>query len=106
MIVAIGPAAGACCYEVGSDVIDAFKTEFPHELNILKPTRENHACIDLLCVNRSQLSGAGVKPGQHLHRATLHDVPHRFILLLPPREKGYGKVGRLMSVIGRAEITS
>ena len=27
--VAIGPAAGACCYEVGSEVIDAFKARFP-----------------------------------------------------------------------------
>ncbi len=29
--VAIGPAAGACCYEVGTEVIDAFRSSFPDQ---------------------------------------------------------------------------
>ena len=103
VIVAIGPAAGACCYEVGLDVIDVFKTEFPHELDIFNPTRDNHACIDLLCVNRNQLSGASVKPA-NIFTAPLCTMCRTDLFFSYRREKNvYGKVGRLMSVIGRAE---
>lgn len=105
VLVAIGPAAGACCYEVGLEVIEAFRTEFPHELNIFKPTRDNHACIDLLCVNRNQLSGAGVKPA-NIFNAPLCTMCRTDLFFSYRREKNvYGKVGRLMSVIGRAEAS-
>jgi YfiH family protein len=103
VLVAIGPAAGACCYEVGLDVIDAFKTEFPDELNVFRPTRDNRACIDLLCVNRNQLSAAGVKPA-NIFTAPLCTMCRTDLFFSYRREKNvYGKVGRLMSVIGRAE---
>ena len=103
VMVAIGPAAGACCYEVGLEVIDAFKTEFPHELDIFTPTRDNHACIDLLCVNRNQLSVGGVRPA-NIFTAPLCTMCRTDLFFSYRREKNvYGKVGRLMSVIGRAE---
>ena len=31
VVVAIGPSAGSCCYEVGTDVIDAFRNACPGE---------------------------------------------------------------------------
>ena len=105
VMVAIGPAAGACCYEVGLDVIEAFKTEFPDELDIFKPTRDEHACIDLLCVNRNQLSGAGVKPA-NIFIAPLCTMCRTDLFFSYRREKSvYGKVGRLMSIIGRARAS-
>jgi YfiH family protein len=104
VIVAIGPAAGACCYEVGMDVIDAFGAEFPQEINLFKPTRDKHACIDLLCANRNQLTGAGVNP-VNIFTAPLCTMCRTDLFFSYRREKNvYGKVGRLMSVIGRGEL--
>ena len=102
VIVAIGPAAGACCYEVGTEVIDAFNTEFPQEQNLFTPTREGHACVDLLCANRNQLTGAGVR-SENIFTAPLCTMCRTDLFFSYRREKNvYGKVGRLMSVIGRA----
>ncbi len=103
VMVAIGPAAGACCYEVGTEVIDAFNAEFPGQPALFRPTRDGHACIDLLCVNRNQLSGAGVKTG-NMFTAPLCTMCRTDLFFSYRREKSVrGKVGRLMSVIGRAE---
>jgi YfiH family protein len=98
--VAIGPAAGACCYEVGKDVIDAFKTGFPHQ-ELFTETRADHACIDLLKSNRMQLIAAGVKP-ENSNIAPLCTMCRTDLFFSYRREKNVqGKVGRLMSVIGR-----
>jgi YfiH family protein len=100
--VAIGPAAGSCCYEVGTDVIVPFKNKFPHQ-QLFTETRADHACIDLLQANRDQLVSVGVEPDR------ISVAPHctmcrTDLFFSYRREKNvHGKVGRLMSVIGRAE---
>ncbi|HKO62894.1 MAG TPA: peptidoglycan editing factor PgeF [Pyrinomonadaceae bacterium] len=102
VVAAIGPAAGACCYEVGTEVIDAFNSEFPREQNLFRPTREGHACVDLPCANSNQLTGAGLKP-ENIFTAPLCTMCRTDLFFSYRREKNvYGKVGRLMSVIGRA----
>ena len=100
--VAIGPAAGACCYEVGTDVIDAFSSAFPaHDL--FTATREHHACIDLLKSNREQLLAAGVA-AERVNIAPLCTMCRTDLFFSYRREKNVqGKVGRLMSVIGRGK---
>ena len=55
LLVAIGPAANACCYEVGPEVIDLFKERFPKQ-DLFTPTREGHALINLLEANRILLT--------------------------------------------------
>lgn len=98
--VAIGPAAGACCYEVGTDVIDPFRASFPHQ-DIFSETREGHACIDLLKANREQLVSAGVDPDK-INVAPLCTMCRTDLFFSYRSEKNSaGKVGRLMSVIGR-----
>jgi len=98
--VAIGPAAGACCYEVGSDVIDAFKSNAPGQ-NLFTETRVDHACIDLLKANRGQLILAGVDP-ERINIAPLCTMCRTDLFFSYRREKSVQrKVGRLMSVIGR-----
>lgn len=98
--VAIGPAAGACCYEVGTDVIDAFRSSFPNQ-DLFTATREAHACIDLLRSNREQLLSAGVVAEQ-INIAPLCTMCRTDLFFSYRREKNVrGKVGRLMSVIGR-----
>jgi hypothetical protein len=100
--VAIGPAAGSCCYEVGTDVIDAFRNNFPDQ-ELFTETRTHHACIDLLKANREQLVAAGVDP-ETINVAPLCTMCRTDLFFSYRREKNVqGKVGRLMSVIGRAD---
>jgi YfiH family protein len=102
VLVAIGPAAGSCCYEVGRDVIDAFGDAFADHQNLFKETREDHACINLLQANRTQLVSAGVN-SDRIFTAPLCTMCRTDLFFSYRREKNvYGKVGRLMSVIGRA----
>ncbi len=98
--VAIGPAAGSCCYEVGTDVIDGFKASFPRQ-ELFTETRVGHACIDLLRANREQLVSAGVEP-ENIYIAPLCTMCRTDLFFSYRREKNVqGKVGRLMSVIGK-----
>jgi YfiH family protein len=100
--VAIGPAAEACCYEVGPDVIDPFRNSFPHQ-DLFRETRAGHACIDLLKANREQLVLAGVNPNK-INIAPLCTMCRTDLFFSYRREKNVsGKVGRLMSVIGKAD---
>ena len=101
MRIAIGPAAAACCYEVGSEVIEGFKERFPTADSLFTPTREGHARIDLLKANRDQLIAAGVEPARILV-APLCTMCRTDLFFSYRREKKVrGKVGRLMSVIGK-----
>jgi YfiH family protein len=96
----IGPAAGACCYEVGREVIDAFRQKFPDAGELLTPTREGHARIDLQRANREQLMDAGVAASR-IHVAPLCTMCRTDLFFSYRREKKvYGRTGRLMSVIG------
>ena len=99
--VAIGPAAGLCCYEVGAEVIDGFRERFVYADELFVPTRAGHARIDLLRANQIQLTAAGV-PADQIHTAPLCTMTRTDLFFSYRREKqSQGKVGRLMSVIGR-----
>ena len=99
--IAIGAAAGACCYEVGSDVIDAFTGKFRDGAQLFTPTREGHAFVDLLKANRDQLVAAGVLE-ERIHVAPICTMCRTDLFFSYRREKSLnGKVGRLMAVVGR-----
>lgn len=98
---AIGPAANACCYEVGSEVIEAFREKFTNASDLFTETREGHALVDLQRANREQLIAAGV-PLRQIHTAPLCTMCRTDQFFSYRREKRtHGRVGRLMSVIGR-----
>jgi YfiH family protein len=99
--VAIGPAARACCYEVGSEVIEAFQERFPGSDSLFMQTRDGHALVDLQTANREQLIAAGVSP-ENIHIAPLCTMCRTDLFFSYRREKKvHGRTGRLMSVIGR-----
>ena len=99
--VAIGASAGPCCYEVGSEVIDAFTSKFANGEELFTPTRPGHATVDLLRANREQLISVGVKP-ERIHTAPLCTMCRTDLFFSYRKEKSlHGKVGRLMAVIGR-----
>ena len=101
MRVAIGPAANTCCYEVGDDVISVFKERFADSTKLFTPTRDGHARIDLHQANRNQLVAAGVSLA-NIHLAPLCTMDRNDLFFSYRQEKRlHGRVGRLMSVIGR-----
>jgi copper oxidase (laccase) domain-containing protein len=70
----------------------------------LTPTREGHALIDLQKANRDLLLVAGVNP-ERIHPAPFCTMERTDLFFSYRQEKKvYGRVGRLMAVIGRAEI--
>jgi polyphenol oxidase len=98
---AIGPAARACCYEVGTEVIEAFRESFAQAEELLTQTRAGHALIDLQRANRQQLIAAGVLRDR-IHVAPLCTMCRTDLFFSYRREKSQqGRVGRLMSVIGK-----
>jgi len=101
MRAAIGPAANTCCYEVGDEVISIFKERFSESDKLFTPTREGHARIDLHQANRGQLIDAGISL-ERIHVAPFCTMDRNDIFFSYRQEKKlHGRVGRLMSVIGR-----
>ncbi len=98
--VAIGASAGPCCYEVGTDVIEAFSNRFSNGDKLFIPTRPGHATVDLLQANRDQLVSAGVREDR-IHTAPICTMCRTDLFFSYRREKNlHGKVGRLMAVVG------
>jgi YfiH family protein len=98
---AIGPAARACCYEVGAEVIEAFRAKFPHAETLFTHTREGHALADIQKANRDQLVDAGVG-AERIHTLPLCTICRPDLFFSYRRDKKiYGRTGRLLSVIGR-----
>ena len=101
LLVAIGASAGPCCYEVGAEVIDAFTKRFENGADLFTRTRAGHAKVDLLKANRDQLTAVGVRK-ERIHIAPICTMCRTDLFFSYRKEKSLnGKVGRLMSVIGR-----
>jgi YfiH family protein len=83
IVAAIGPCLGACCGEVGPEVVDAFRAGGANAASIdawFEPGRGDRWILDLARANRDQLIAAGV-PGMAIfdsglctktHHARLH----------------------------------
>jgi YfiH family protein len=97
---AIGPAALACCYEVGPEVVEAFRAEFTYADALFTPTVEGRALVDLHRANLEQLTASGVSP-ERVHALPLCTMcrPEEFFSYRRDR-KLHGRTGRLLSVIG------
>ena len=101
LCVAIGAAAGPCCYEVGSEVIEAFTSKFADGEKLFTLTKPGHATVDLSKANRDQLISTGVKR-EGIHTAPICTMCRTDLFFSYRKEKSiHGKVGRLMAVIGR-----
>lgn len=63
MMAALGPAIGRCCYEVGLEVLEPLRREFPYWRELVDAQRnevKKHR-LDLRAWNRRQLEEAGVR---------------------------------------------
>lgn len=101
LICAVGPAATCERYEIGEEVIDAFRSNFSTSGKYLTPTREGHALIDLHLANKDQMLDAGVRP-ERIFTAPFCTMDRTDLFFSYRVEKKmYGKTGRLLSVIGQ-----
>jgi YfiH family protein len=111
VVVAIGPSIGACCYEVGSELVDAFAAA-GHERHLidrwfLSPppprgsTQRAPLTLDVPRANIDQLILAGV-PEDQIHASGLCTAMHLDVLTSYRKEKE--KAGRIAGVI-RASTT-
>lgn len=114
LIAALGPSIGACCYEVGPDVVDAFAAAgHPRHLvdrwfsspralsDVEEPLRRGRRerstlRLDVAGANRDQLVLAGVRE-QNIHMAGLCTAMHLDVLTSYRAEKE--KAGRIAGVI-------
>lgn len=97
LVAALGPSIGACCYEVGPDVEEAFG---PSGARFFRPGPRGRAHLDVRAANRAQLVGAGVPD------AAIHDVAdcthHLADRYYSYRRDGKG-AGRMISFVGFGE---
>jgi len=118
LLAAIGPSIGGCCYEVGTEVVTQFLSQFAEApdwfdefrtgdepnpvqwLNMMPPGHQpppKNVLLDLRKANRAQLLGAGLR-ASNVFVSDLCSACRRD-LLFSYRKEG-PKSGRLMSVIG------
>jgi YfiH family protein len=79
LTVAVGPSIGACCYEVGPSVLEAFELAGAREDDLARwfaHTDNGSLRLDLWAANRDQLLDAGVRE-DHLHISRLCTQTHR-----------------------------
>jgi YfiH family protein len=106
VVAAIGPSIGVCCYEVGSELVDAFAAA-GHERYLIdrwflapappRGSRERSKLrLDVAGANRDQLVIAGV-PEQQIHVSGLCTAMHLDVLTSYRAEKE--QAGRLVGAI-------
>ncbi len=106
VIAAIGPSIGACCYEVGTDLVDAFAAA-GHERHLidrwfLSPppargsTQRAPLTLDVAQANIDQLILAGV-PEDQIYSSGLCTAMHLDVLTSYRKERE--KAGRIAGVI-------
>lgn len=106
IVAAIGPSIGPCCYEVGTELVDAFAAA-GHERYLIDrwflapaPPRGSRdrpkLRLDVAAANRDQLLLAGV-PDEQIHTSGLCTAMHLDVLTSYRAEKD--KAGRFAAVI-------
>jgi YfiH family protein len=106
LVVAIGPAIGPCCYEVGSDVVDVFAA-VGHERYLIDrwfmTPRSRTMRLDVAGANRDQLILAGVRE-ENIHGCGLCTAMHLDVLTSYRSEKQ--AAGRIAGAIRAAKSST
>ncbi len=105
VLVALGPAIGPCCFEVGPEVAARFEAIDPltrtHLLSA--PTPDGKAHLDLNLANLHQLLQTGVHP-DHVYDCKYCTACHNDLFFSYRFERGTERpVGRHLAVIGRRQ---
>lgn len=68
VIVALGPAIGACCYEVEEDCIEPFRADYPDWKEFVTANSSGRFMLDLVKANEADAVGAGILK-ENIHRS-------------------------------------
>jgi polyphenol oxidase len=90
----IGPAIGACCYEVGSDVLEAAQTAFGDVGDLFRTNSHGAIHLDLWAASEMALRRAGVEQIEHACLCTACHVDEFY----SHRREG-GRTGRFGAII-------
>lgn len=97
ILAAIGPSIGSCCYQIGDDLAEKFKENFPEFQREILSGSKGNIHLDLQKANTLQLLRAGLKP-EHIENA------HVCTCCCSEQFFSYradnGKTGRIAAVIG------
>lgn len=97
ILAGIGPSIGPCCYEVGAEVAEKFRTAFPgHEHELFTEPQPGHTHLSLWAANIIQLEEAGI-PREHIDCAAACTSCNHAIFY-SYRADG-GRTGRMAAVI-------
>jgi YfiH family protein len=93
LVVALGPAIGPCCFEIGEEVGAALRAAYPDPGESLMPGAPSKVMADLWALNTRALREAGVPAGQittlrHCTRCTQGWFSHRRDAGLTGRQAG------------------
>ncbi|MGQ9898079.1 MAG: peptidoglycan editing factor PgeF [Acidobacteriota bacterium] len=97
---ALGPAASVACYEVGQEVVEAFRQAFPSEATawFQRPLPTGKLHLDIPKANCWQLMEAGVRP-DHIYASGWCTMTRTDLFFSYRRERQRGPVGRLVATI-------
>src|SRR5262249_53250591 len=103
LIAAIGPSIGACCFQVGPEVRDAFLASAPQAANHSDEVERwfardtgDRLRLDIWQANRDQLVNAGLAP-ERVHVAALCTATHHTHFFSYRREQQ--STGRMLGVV-------
>ncbi|WP_431222044.1 peptidoglycan editing factor PgeF [Serratia sp. L9] len=72
-VASIGPAAGACCYQVNEELITRFQQELPFSPELISPT---HRHLDLAAIAQAKLKALGFAAVDHAGSCTICTLNH------------------------------
>ena len=84
---ALGPAIGACCFEVDIELARRFEAEIADARRHVRQASDEKAFIDLKGLVRDQLVREGLAAGADHGRRDLHPMLERPVLLAPVRQR-------------------
>ena len=98
LMVAVGPSIGPCCYEVGAELVDAFRTAGATDAELSRwfTTHDGRLRLDLWSANRDQLIAAGVSPDR-IYASALCTRTHS--ALFDSYRADGAKAGRMIAAI-------
>jgi purine-nucleoside/S-methyl-5'-thioadenosine phosphorylase / adenosine deaminase len=94
VVAALGPCVGACCYEVGDELREAFG---PSGAAFFRPGPKGRAHLDLRAANARQLLDAGLRP-ERLHHVA--DCTRCRAELYHSYRRDGRAAGRMISFVG------
>ncbi len=97
LIVALGPSIGPCCYQVGEEVMSAFREQFPDWSSFISPDPDGKKwTLDLWEANRIQLMRGRVKDDNIINSRMCTSCHND--LFFSRRRNGH-PAGRMMSLM-------